>query len=133
MKSVGFHSQCFFLMNIWLYIDAGVMEGLTYEEISERFPEEFAARDTNKLIYRYPSGESYQDLVARLEPVMMELERQGNVLLVAHQAVIRCILAYFLDKPLEHLPYIKVGFWEILLTRVISSILLVAGAFTHPH
>ena len=86
------------------------MEGLTYEEISEKFPEEFAARDNNKLIYRYPSGESYQDLVARLEPVMMELERQGNVLLVAHQAVIRCILAYFLDKPLEHLPYIKVGF-----------------------
>ena len=27
-----------------------------------------------------------QDLVARLEPVMMELERQGNVLLVGHQA-----------------------------------------------
>ena len=41
-------------------LDAGVMEGLTYEEISERFPEEFAARDNNKLIYRYPSGESYQ-------------------------------------------------------------------------
>ena len=50
-----------------------------------RYPEEFAARDKNKLAYRYPSGESYQDLVARLEPVMMELERQGNVLLVAHQ------------------------------------------------
>jgi 6-phosphofructo-2-kinase/fructose-2,6-biphosphatase 2 len=30
-----------------------------------------------------------EDLVARLEPVMMELERQGNVLLVAHQAVLR--------------------------------------------
>jgi broad specificity phosphatase PhoE len=30
-----------------------------------------------------------KDLVARLEPVMMELERQGNVLLVAHQAVLR--------------------------------------------
>ena len=80
-------------------IDAGVMENLTYEEISgekpsgrvallsclARYPEEFAARDKNKLAYRYPSGESYQDLVARLEPVMMELERQGNVLLVAHQ------------------------------------------------
>ena len=36
------------------------MEGLTYEEISERFPEEFAARDSNKLTYRYPTGESYQ-------------------------------------------------------------------------
>lgn len=28
----------------------------------------------------------------------MELERQGNVLVVSHQAVIRCLLAYFLDK-----------------------------------
>jgi len=89
-------------------IDAGTMENLTYEEISEKFPEEFAARAENKLAYRYPSGESYQDLVARLEPVMMELERQGNVLLVAHQAVLRCIMGYFLDRPLEDLPYIKV-------------------------
>jgi 6-phosphofructo-2-kinase / fructose-2,6-biphosphatase 2 len=36
--------------------------------------------------------------VARLEPVIMELERQGNVLVVSHQAVIRCLLAYFTDK-----------------------------------
>ena len=30
--------------------------------------------------------------IFRLEPVMMELERQGNVLLVAHQAVLRWAL-----------------------------------------
>lgn len=28
----------------------------------------------------------------------MELERQGNVLVICHQAVMRCLLAYFLDK-----------------------------------
>lgn len=28
----------------------------------------------------------------------MELERQGNVLVIGHQAVMRCLLAYFLDK-----------------------------------
>lgn len=89
-------------------IDAGEMENLTYEEIEANHPEEFKARECNKLTYRYPGGESYQDLVARLEPVMMELERQGNVLLVAHQAVLRCILGYFLDKPVSDLPYIKV-------------------------
>ena len=131
MKSVSVRVQPEYSITFGFYLlDAGVMEGLTYEEISERFPEEFEARDSNKLIYRYPSGESYQDLVARLEPVMMELERQGNVLLVAHQAVIRCILAYFLDKPLDNLPYIKVGF---ICCFYISVILLVAGAFTHPH
>lgn len=28
----------------------------------------------------------------------MELERQENVLVICHQAVLRCLLAYFLDK-----------------------------------
>lgn len=41
---------------------------------------------------------SYEDLVQRLEPVIMELERQENVLVICHQAVMRCLLAYFLDK-----------------------------------
>lgn len=42
--------------------------------------------------------QSYEDLVHRLEPVIMELERQENVLVICHQAVMRCLLAYFLDK-----------------------------------
>ena len=29
-------------------------------------------------------------------------------MLIAHQAVLRAILAYFMDKPLSDLPYIKV-------------------------
>ena len=33
----------------------------------------------------------------RLEPVIMELERHEDVLVVCHQAVARCLLAYFLD------------------------------------
>lgn len=71
---------------------------MTYEEIQEKYPDDFTARDCNKFAYRYPRGESYEDLVARLEPVIMELERQENVLVVSHQAVLRCLLAYFLDK-----------------------------------
>uniref|UniRef100_A0A6Q2ZJZ3 6-phosphofructo-2-kinase/fructose-2,6-bisphosphatase 2 n=1 Tax=Esox lucius TaxID=8010 RepID=A0A6Q2ZJZ3_ESOLU len=88
-------------------IDAGVCEEMTYERIKETFPEEFALRDRDKYHYRYPGGESYQDLVQRLEPVIMELERQGNVLVICHQAVMRCLLAYFLDKSAEDLPYLK--------------------------
>ena len=54
---------------------------------------------------RYPNGESYevgitapnlaisfdwfQDLVARMEPVIMELERKETVVVVGHQAVLR--------------------------------------------
>lgn len=30
---------------------------MTYEEIRERYPEEFALRDHDKYYYRYPAGE----------------------------------------------------------------------------
>ncbi|XP_052779616.1 6-phosphofructo-2-kinase/fructose-2,6-bisphosphatase-like isoform X8 [Mya arenaria] len=89
-------------------IDAGICEGMTYEEIAEKYPEEFAKRDQDKYHYRYPTGESYQDLVARLEPVIMELERQENVMVVCHQAVARCLLAYFQDKSSVEIPYVPV-------------------------
>ncbi|XP_055437770.1 6-phosphofructo-2-kinase/fructose-2,6-bisphosphatase 2 isoform X6 [Bubalus kerabau] len=88
-------------------IDAGVCEEMTYAEIQEQYPDEFALRDEEKYLYRYPGGESYQDLVQRLEPVIMELERQGNVLVISHQAVMRCLLAYFLDKGADELPYLR--------------------------
>ncbi|KAF5394499.1 hypothetical protein PHET_11333 [Paragonimus heterotremus] len=71
---------------------------MTYREIQEKYPEDFARRDADKYHYRYPMGESYHDLVGRLEPVIMELERQSSVLVICHQAVARCLLAYFEDK-----------------------------------
>ncbi|ESO11360.1 hypothetical protein HELRODRAFT_186255 [Helobdella robusta] len=95
-------------------IDAGVCEGMTYQEIHEKYPEEFALRDNDKYHYRYPGGESYEDLVARLEPVIMELERQEDVLVICHQAVARCLLAYFMDKPQEELPYLKIPLHNII-------------------
>ncbi|XP_048097023.1 6-phosphofructo-2-kinase/fructose-2,6-bisphosphatase-like isoform X3 [Alosa alosa] len=95
-------------------IDAGVCEELTYEEIQANYPEEFALRDQDKYRYRYPKGESYEDLVQRLEPVIMELERQENVLVTCHQAVMRCLLAYFLDKSAEELPYLKCPLHTVL-------------------
>ncbi|MGH0123951.1 UNVERIFIED_CONTAM: hypothetical protein FKN15_015545 [Acipenser sinensis] len=92
----------------------GVCEDMNYEEVKERYPEEFALRDQDKYYYRYPTGESYQDLVQRLEPVIMELERQENVVVVCHQAVMRCLLAYFLDKSADEMPYLKCPLHTVL-------------------
>ncbi|KAI9313513.1 6-phosphofructo-2-kinase-domain-containing protein [Dichotomocladium elegans] len=89
-------------------LDTGVCDGMTYAEIEEKFPEDFARRDEDKFNYRYRGGESYRDLVLRVEPVIMELEQNDNILLIAHQATLRCIFAYFLDVGHEELPYIKV-------------------------
>ena len=44
----------------------------------------------------------------------MELERQSNVLVVSHQAVLRCILAYYLDKSRDELPYLNVPLHSVV-------------------
>eukprot|EP01114_Cavostelium_apophysatum_P016203 TRINITY_DN4554_c0_g2_i1.p1 TRINITY_DN4554_c0_g2~~TRINITY_DN4554_c0_g2_i1.p1 ORF type:complete len:558 (+),score=68.88 TRINITY_DN4554_c0_g2_i1:27-1676(+) len=90
-------------------IDAGICDGMTYEEIAERMPEEFAARAANKLGYRYPHGESYIDVIQRLEPVLFEIERlKTPVLIVGHQAVLRCLYSYFLGIDAEEIPYVPI-------------------------
>jgi len=35
----------------------GICEGMTYNEIQQMYPEEFAMRDDDKYYYRYPGGE----------------------------------------------------------------------------
>lgn len=87
-------------------LNTGVCDGLTYEEIAERYPIEFAARDDDKFNYRYPGGESYSDLLVRVQPVLERLQVEDNVLVIAHQAVLRCLLAALLNKDEQELPYI---------------------------
>ncbi|CAM1509351.1 Fc.00g030900.m01.CDS01 [Cosmosporella sp. VM-42] len=89
-------------------LDSGVCDGLTYQEIKDRYPEDFAARDEDKYNYRYRGGESYRDVVIRLEPIIMELERSEDILIVTHQAVLRCIYAYFMKKDQAKSPWMNV-------------------------
>lgn len=90
-------------------IHAGVCEDLTYDEVKAKYPLIHYFRSSNKYTFRYPEGESYQDLVARLEPVIMELENAERiVVVVAHQAVLRCLLAYFGSTSAESSISVKV-------------------------
>ncbi|KAK3990786.1 6-phosphofructo-2-kinase-domain-containing protein [Cladorrhinum sp. PSN332] len=89
-------------------LDAGVCDGMTYQEIADLYPEDFQARDADKYNYRYRGGESYRDVVIRLEPIIMELERSEDILIISHQAVIRCIYAYFMQKTQEESPWVPV-------------------------
>jgi broad specificity phosphatase PhoE/predicted kinase len=90
-------------------IDAGLFDGMTYAQVRATAPDEYMARAQDKLRYRYPRGESYLDVLQRLDPVLIELERQRRpVLIVAHNAVIRGLYAYFADEPAERVPHLDV-------------------------
>ncbi|KAK4932746.1 hypothetical protein LTR28_011360 [Elasticomyces elasticus] len=79
-------------------LNAGLMEGMSYATIRAQFADEYRVRMRDKLHYRYPGqgGEGYLDIINRLRPVIVELERMtDHVLLVGHRSVARVLLAYF--------------------------------------
>jgi broad specificity phosphatase PhoE len=87
-------------------IDAGVCDGMTYDEMKRRMPDVYAARKADKLRFRFPQGESYLDVIHRLEPLILELERQTTpTLIIGHQAVLRTLYAYLVDDPVESCPH----------------------------
>ena len=96
-------------------IDAGICDGMTYAQIAEQMPGEFARRSADKLGYRYPRGESYEDVIARLDPLILELERQQDpVLVVSHNAVLRVLYGYLSDKPRNEVPHLDVPLHTVM-------------------
>ncbi|KAJ8600279.1 hypothetical protein CTAYLR_000650 [Chrysophaeum taylorii] len=74
---------------------AGDYEGMTYDQIMAENPDEGGLRKFDKLGYRYPRGESYLDLIARIDPLITELESyEEPLLVVSHQATLRVVYAY---------------------------------------
>lgn len=81
-------------------LGGGKFDGMTYEEIKQKYPQEFEARLQNKLSYRYPGvgGESYLDVLTRLRPLITEIERTtDHLLIISHRVILRILLAYFLN------------------------------------
>jgi broad specificity phosphatase PhoE/predicted kinase len=96
-------------------IDAGICEGMTYAEIERAMPAEFEARRRDKYRYRYPRGESYQDVVQRLDRVIVELERYRTpVLVICHRAVARALYAYFLQLPPAEVPHLPMPLHSVI-------------------
>lgn len=111
-RSVGFP---FFSWKELDEIDAGVCDGMTYEQIAESMPEEFDARRSDKLRYRYPRGESYQDLIRRVEDIIIELERcREPLLVVGHQAVLRVLYAYLMQKSPDECPHLSIPLHTVI-------------------
>lgn len=62
------------------------------------------------------------DVIQRLEPVIIEMERTPRPLvIIAHQAVIRCLFAYFEDLPKEKVPYEDVPLHHLMKVTAYSD------------
>ena len=48
------------------------------KKIEKHYPDEFRRRQNDKLAYRYPRGESYLDMIHRLDQMVFEMDDIGN-------------------------------------------------------
>lgn len=96
-------------------LNAGLRDGMSYDEIKRNYPTEYEERNKDKLNYRYPRGESYMDVIQRIEPMIFELERRkGPVIIVGHQGMIRCLYGYFACVPIEHIPLLDIPIHTVI-------------------
>ena len=84
------------------YLDKGLCEGKTALQMSREYPHVLEGLAKNPRSYRYPGGESYNDMVKRLDVVVNDIERQTQpVLVVSHLSCLRALYAYFKEKSVE--------------------------------
>ena len=90
-------------------INTGIFNHLTFEEVKTAYPDICKMRNKHKLTYRYPTGESYQDLIKRVKPLVRNLLLSNKpILIIAHLAILRVLYGLLLKKPLEEIPYISI-------------------------
>ncbi len=57
------------------------------------------------------------DCIQRVQPVIVELERQPlSLVVVCHLAVQRCLYAYFMGIPIKEVPFIE--FSQVCITHL---------------
>jgi broad specificity phosphatase PhoE len=91
--------------------DIGDWTGLTWEEITVRFPDEVAAMYAGQEVRR-GGGESYGELQARLAASAESIAARHpgeTVLVVSHGAALRSLVAHVLDASLAQMHRIAIG------------------------
>jgi broad specificity phosphatase PhoE/predicted kinase len=105
-------------------IDSGICECMSYEEIRTKFPKVYSERKKDKYNYVYPDGEGYVTMKSRIYTgIKKALYLSGTadrIMIIGHRGVNRMILAHFLYRRQEDVPYIYVPqdkYYHIVATQ----------------
>ena len=112
-------------------LNPGVCEKKSERRIRLEYPDEVTKHEADPYHHRYPRAEvsnslyrcwlraysfqSYHDLAVRLEPVILELEREQNdLLIIAHESVLRVLYGYLMACNAVDIPTLQFPRDEII-------------------
>lgn len=102
-------------------IDFGICEMKDYNWLKKHYPKEITRMIEEGTRYRYPQGESLEEVHQRVAKWLNELLRNhlsGNVLIAAHGGTIRCILSELLVKNASLHWHFKIDTGTMTIVRV---------------
>jgi broad specificity phosphatase PhoE len=83
-------------------IDNGCIEGLSDEEIQQKYPEVWRGFRERSTDFRFPEGETGEEARRRIADFLEEkrqIHSTENILLVSHEGLIRLLLCHILNVP----------------------------------
>ncbi|KAF2817768.1 6-phosphofructo-2-kinase/fructose-2,6-bisphosphatase-like protein [Mytilinidion resinicola] len=96
-------------------MNPGVCEKMSERRIREEYPQEVTKHEADPYHHRYPRAESYHDLAVRMEPIILELEREQNdLLIIAHESVLRVLYGYLMACNAADIPKLEFPRDEII-------------------
>lgn len=106
-------------------IDFGDFEGLSYDEIAARYPEEYQSWMEKPVAVRFPNGEDFSTLQARVLGAFRGIAERSagqTVGIVTHGGVIRVLVAWALQIPGEYLFRIGQDFGAMNLLVLVDDV-----------
>jgi len=96
-------------------MNPGVCEKMSERRIRAELPDEVTKHEADPYHHRYPRAESYHDLAVRMEPIILELEREENdLLIIAHESVLRVLYGYLMACNAADIPKLEFPRDEII-------------------
>ena len=97
----------------WLETDVGLAEGLTFDEVAERFPNLAAALANGSASIDWPGGETASDLERRIDDAWAAVVAAGRpAVVVSHAGSIRVAIAIATARRPDEVAFPKVASWS---------------------
>ena len=83
-------------------IDNGLIEGLSDEEIQQKYPEVWKGLRDRSADFRFPEGETGEEARQRIADFIEEkrtIHTNENIVLVSHEGLIRLLVCHILNLP----------------------------------
>jgi len=98
-------------------IDFGVFEGLSYKEISKKYPKEVSFWSKDWINVAPPQGEKFIDFYNRVvEATNTIVSYNKDILIVSHEGPLKVLISSMLKLPIE-------GFWNFRFNHGCYSVL----------